>query len=223
MNVAVTPTAPLTDTVQVPVPEQAPPQPVNVDPPVGVAVNMTELFDGENVKEQVEPQAIPTGVLSTVPVPEPARVTVNVSVVEPLNEAVTAVAALSVTMQVPVPVHAPLQPANVDPLAGAAVSVTGVPVAKLPEHVGPQLMPAGALVTVPLPLPAGVTVSVKLMLPPDPTVKLGQITGHLSAAMSLSGAMQKYCPAFFVNNPPVIFEAQLALPLRPVSRKFCSK
>ena len=49
-------------------------------------------------------------------------------VVELLNVAVTARAAVIDTVQaVAVPLHAPLQPPNVDPLAAAAVSVTEVP------------------------------------------------------------------------------------------------
>jgi hypothetical protein len=48
---------------------------------------------------------------------------------EPLNVAVTARAAVMDTVQVPVPVHAPLHPANVEPLVAAAVSVTEVPLA----------------------------------------------------------------------------------------------
>src|SRR5438093_267706 len=74
-----------------------------------------------------------------------------------------AVAALSVTLQVPVPEQPPpLQPVKVEPAAGAAVKVTAVPVANAAEHVGPQEMPAGALVTVPVPVPLGLTVSVKV-------------------------------------------------------------
>lgn len=46
-----------------------------------------------------------------------------------LNVAVTLRAAVMEVVQVPVPVHAPLQPVNVEPLAAAAVSVTDVPVA----------------------------------------------------------------------------------------------
>src|ERR1700756_1587803 len=73
--------------------------------------------------------------------------------------AVTAVALLTVTVQVPVPLHAPDHPENVKPVAGAAVSVTVLPLLKLPLQVWPQLMPAGLLVTVPVPPPAKVTVN----------------------------------------------------------------
>ncbi len=74
--------------------------------------------------------------------------------------AVTVFAASSVTVQGPVPLQAPLQPVKVEPEAGVAVRVTTVPVAKDAEQVEPQLMPAGALVTVPEPVPAPTTVSV---------------------------------------------------------------
>jgi hypothetical protein len=76
--------------------------------------------------------------------------------------AVTARAALIVTEQLPVPVQAPLQPVKVEPAAGVAVKVTAVPVVNDAEHEAPQLMPAGLLVTVPLPAPALVTVSAKV-------------------------------------------------------------
>ena len=46
-----------------------------------------------------------------------------------LNVAVTLRAAVIDVAQVPVPVQAPLQPANVEPLAAEAVSVTDVPLA----------------------------------------------------------------------------------------------
>ncbi len=42
------------------------------------------------------------------------------------NHAITDRACVIVTMQVAVPVHAPLQPLNTEPTAGAAVSVTDV-------------------------------------------------------------------------------------------------
>lgn len=44
-----------------------------------------------------------------------------------LNEALTAFAASMTTMQEPVPMHAPFQPAKRDPAAAVAVSVTVVP------------------------------------------------------------------------------------------------
>ncbi len=72
----------------------------------------------------------------------------------------TVVAALSVTVQVPVPEQPPpLQPEKVDPAAGVAVKVTAVPLANGAEHVAPQEMPTGLLVTVPLPAPVLETVN----------------------------------------------------------------
>lgn len=74
------------------------------------------------------PQLTPFGVDETVPLPVPDLVTANAKLVaELVNVAVTERAAVMDTAQVEVPVHAPLQPVNVDPLAGAAVSVTEVP------------------------------------------------------------------------------------------------
>jgi hypothetical protein len=65
-----------------------------------------------------------------------------------------------VTEQVPVPVQAPLQPANTDPAAAALFSVTTLPEAKGAEQVAPQLIPAGLEVTVPVPVPVFATVRV---------------------------------------------------------------
>lgn len=73
--------------------------------------------------------------------------------------AVTFFAASMVTEQLAVPLHAPLQPSSVEPLAGVAVRLTTVPLGKEAEHVAPQSILAGLLVTVPLPVPARVTVS----------------------------------------------------------------
>src|SRR5437016_14338491 len=72
--------------------------------------------------------------------------------------AMTARAALIVTLQVPVPVQLPLQPVKVAPAAGAGVRVTTVPVVRAVEQVAPQEIPADELVTVPLPVPDLVTV-----------------------------------------------------------------
>ena len=67
---------------------------------------------------------IPAALLVTVPVPVPARVTVSAKLCG-VNVAVTVVAAVTVTVHGPVPEHPPpLQPVNVEPVAGVAVSVT---------------------------------------------------------------------------------------------------
>jgi hypothetical protein len=71
----------------------------------------------------------------------------------------TVFASFIVTVQVgAAPEHAPLQPAKVALAAGAAVKMTGSPAAKLAEQAAPQSMPAGELVTPPVPLPERVTV-----------------------------------------------------------------
>jgi len=161
VKVAVTVVAAEIVTVQLPVPEQPPPvQPVKVEPAAGAAVSVMAAPLAK-LAEQVAPQVIPAGLLVTVPVPAPAGVTVNTKV--GAKVAVTVVAAEIVTVQAPVPVHPPpLQPLKVEPAAGAAVSVTAVPLVKLAEQVAPQAMPAGELVTVPLPVPAGATVRGKV-------------------------------------------------------------
>jgi hypothetical protein len=62
-----------------------------------------------------------------------------------------------VTVQAPVPVQAPLQPAKTEPGEALWDRVTTVPCVKLAVQVPPQPMPAGLLVTVPVPLPAFAT------------------------------------------------------------------
>src|SRR5436309_2671942 len=162
LKVAVTVVAVETVTAQVPVPEHPPPlQPVKVEPAAGAAVSVTAV-PLVKLAEQVAPQLMPAGALVTVPLPVPAGVTVRVKLCR-VKVAVTVVAAERVTAQGPVPEHLPpLQPVKVEPAAGVAVSVTAVPLVKLAEQVAPQVIPAGALVTVPLPVPAGVTVRVKV-------------------------------------------------------------
>ena len=76
-----------------------------------------------------------------------------------MNVAVAEAAAVGVRLQVPVPVQAPDQLVNVEPVLGVAVSVTGVPLVKLALHTVPQLIPEGLLVIVPVPVPALSTVS----------------------------------------------------------------
>ncbi len=68
------------------------------------------------------------------------------------------------TTHEPVPVHAPDQPAKVEPRPGLGVSVTDVPDEYASEQSVPQLIPAGVLRTEPT--PTVVTVSVNGP-PPD--------------------------------------------------------
>jgi hypothetical protein len=165
VNVAVTVVAAVIVTLHVPVPSQGAPQPVKVEPVAGVAVKVTAV-PLANVAEQAAPQLMPAGALVTVPVPVPAFATVRVKLFALAAKlATTVVAAAIVSVQVAVPSHGPApQPVKVEPVAGAAVKVIAVPLAKLAEQVAPQLMPAGALVTVPVPVPALVTVRVKLFV-----------------------------------------------------------
>jgi hypothetical protein len=73
---------------------------------------------------------------------------------EALNVAVAEDAFASETVHVPVPEHAPDQPAKIELVSGFSASVTDVPLSKCAVHAAPQLIPAGLLVTVPTPVPA---------------------------------------------------------------------
>jgi len=158
----VTLVAALNVTVQVPMPVQPPPlQPAKVEPAAGVAVKVTAV-PTVNEAEQAAPQEIPEGALLTVPLPVPVLVTLRAKDCW-TNPAVTEAAALIVTVQVPEPEQPPpLQPVKVELASGVAVKVTAVPLANGAEHVAPQAMPAGPLVTAPAPAPALLTVSVKV-------------------------------------------------------------
>lgn len=78
-----------------------------------------------------------------------------------MNVAVTEAFAVMLTLHALVPLQLPDHPANVDPELGAAFSVTAVPLANVEVQVDPQLMPAGLLVTAPVPVPAPFTDSWK--------------------------------------------------------------
>src|SRR5262245_38468436 len=160
LNVAVTVRAALIVTVQVPVPVQLPPQPANVEPVDADAVRLTTVPVVNEVVHAV-PQLMPVGELVTAPLPVPDLVTVSAK--EGCTKvAVTVVAAFRVTTQVLVPVQPPpLQPVNREPVCGDAVRVTTVPIVNEVVHVVPQLMPAGEVVTVPMPAPGFDTVSGK--------------------------------------------------------------
>src|SRR5207245_1168124 len=70
-------------------------------------------------------------------------------------------------------------PAKTDPAAAVAVRVTTVPLLKVAEHVAPQLISPGLLVTVPFPVPALVVVRVNVMLKVAVTVVVAvTVTAH---------------------------------------------
>ena len=160
LKVAVTDLAALMVTEQVPVPVQAPLHPAKVEPdaPAALRVTTEPLL---KLAAQVPGQLMPAGLLLTEPAPVPAKLTVNGKVAV-LNVAVTDWAAFIVTLHAPVPMQAPVQPAKVDPEPAAAVSVTTVPLLKLLAHVPGQLIPAGLLVTEPVPVPARLAVNAKV-------------------------------------------------------------
>jgi len=132
LNVAVTCSSEFIVTWQLPVPEQPPPdQPAKLEPFIAPQLSVT-VDPPTKLAEQALPtaalvaQLIPDGLLLTMPEPLPATETVRVWPREKV--AVTACAALTVTTHVPVPLQPPPdQPANPDPIAGIAVSVTCVP------------------------------------------------------------------------------------------------
>ena len=76
-----------------------------------------------------------------MPWPLPEVVTFRANLGTGANSAPTDLAPDIVTLQLPVPPQAPLQPLNSEPAAGEAVSVTSVPCRKLAEHSDPQLIP----------------------------------------------------------------------------------
>jgi hypothetical protein len=73
--------------------------------------------------------------------------------------AVTTTRVFPLTVHGAVPAQPPLQPVKAAPDAAVAVRVTMLLVGKLAEHVAPHVMPAGLLVTVPVPVPAFATVT----------------------------------------------------------------
>jgi hypothetical protein len=92
----------------------------------------------------------------------PLPVTLTDNVTACTKVAVTDSAAFIATVHPPLPLQAPPQLLRTQPLAGVGVKVTCDPPAKAWLQVDGQLIPAGLLATVPLP----VTLTVKLALPP---------------------------------------------------------
>src|SRR2546423_832812 len=103
---------------------------------------------------------MPGGLEVTLPAPLPAHVTESANR-RGVNRAAAPSAAVTVVVQGAVRGQPPpVQPVNVEPVAGVAVSVTVVPNGKLPVQVVPQSMTGGSDVTLPLPLPARVMTTV---------------------------------------------------------------
>ena len=128
-KVAVTVVSAVMVTTHVPVPLHPPPdQPVNAMPAFGVAVNVTTvpvLYFSVQSEGYMLAHMMPVGELLTVPAP---LIVLTVNVYCFTKVAVTVVLAVIVTAHVPVPVHPPPdQPVKIDPVDGAAVSVTNVP------------------------------------------------------------------------------------------------
>src|ERR1043165_6260140 len=98
---------------------------------------------------------MPAGLDVTVPAPLPALVTVSGNS-RSRNVAVIVALEMIVIVHVPAPVQPPPdQPPKVEFVAGVAVSLTTWPKLKGPRQPGPQPLPGGSDVTVPLPLQIG--------------------------------------------------------------------
>jgi hypothetical protein len=184
LNVAVTLFAASMVTTQVSeLPEHAPLQPPNVNPELAVAVSVTGV-PATKLAEHRPGQSIGPGDDDTAPPPAPDVPTESTKVMGPTgpgaNVAVTPRAALIVTTQLPVPVHAPLQPVKVLAASGAALSVTTVPAARLLVQVPGQSMPPTSDATAPTPVPVVATVSVKLP---------GGVTGGSNVAVTFCAAL----------------------------------
>ena len=134
-------------------------------------------------------QKIPGGELDTIPPPEPALVTVSVRLATAANVAVTLLAASIVTMHPAVPLQAPPQPEKVLVASAVAVSVTTLPWAKIALQTLPQVIPAGALVTVPVPFPEVRTSRV-------------WVTAAKVALTDLAAVMVTTQPALPLQSPP---------------------
>src|SRR5688572_17359768 len=160
VKVAVTIFAESSVTTQVPRPLHPPPdQPSKSEPVAALAVSVTIVF-GAYCSMQSVPQLMPGGFDDTMPMPLPASATI--SVFWRTKFAVAVLSASSVTVHVSMPLHAPVQPTNSEPVAALAVSVTVEPAGIDSVQSLPQLMPAGFDETEPLPLPVFVTVNVAL-------------------------------------------------------------
>jgi hypothetical protein len=125
LNEAVTLFAELIVTVQLSaVPAHAPPQPLKLAPELGWAVRVT-VVPADTSALQLDPPAEVHEMLDPATVPFPVTETVRANVVaDVVKVAVTSRSSLIVTVQVrPLPLQAPPQPENVEPLSGSSSSV----------------------------------------------------------------------------------------------------
>jgi hypothetical protein len=112
-----------------PVVQPVPLQPAKVDPAAALAVKMTTV-PLLKVPEQVLPQFMPIGELVTVPVPVPALTSERVKLSAGWRSKVAIQDLLALIVTEPsVQSASPLQPANTEPAAGVAISVTEAPLA----------------------------------------------------------------------------------------------
>jgi hypothetical protein len=138
--------------------------------PCGTVTDGGTVVDALLLERVTTTLAVAAPVSVTVPVDEFPPTTLvgftdkedSTTVEVELKVALTEFAASMVTLHAPVPLQAPPQPANVEPGSGAAVKLTTVPLAKLAEHVVPQEIPEGVLVSAPVPVPLLDTVRIKV-------------------------------------------------------------
>src|SRR5437899_2858783 len=115
-----------------------------------------------------------------------------------------------VTVQVPVPVQAPLQPVNVEPASAVAVSVTVVPCENEAEQVAPQSIPVGELVTVPEPVPDFVTVRVCVGTPTSPSASTAKLVATISLKSSRRSTGQEPSAFCWVSSRSTTLAYQFA-------------
>src|SRR5437660_377158 len=129
-------------------PEHAPLQPEKLQPASGRTSRATDV-PSANCAEHVAPQSIPDGVETTRP--DPFKLTRSACIPGAVvwKVAFTVASAVIGTTQLPVPEHAPPQPAKLAPDPAVAVSVTACE--KVALQVEPQSIPAGEEDTFPLP------------------------------------------------------------------------